>query len=161
MLKNLFLFTGPVHSGKTTYLLEWSRSKNDVRGILTPVIEGKRSFMDIVSGNIFQMEAEAGEEDVFSVGRYIFSKRNFDRALSILEIEIDHPGWLVIDEAGPLELNDQGFANIIRKIIHGNYPELKLILVVRDSLVENIVSHFKLEATSYQLIDKPRFKLDQ
>ena len=54
-----------------------------------------------------------------------------------------------------------GFAKIIRKIIHGCYPELKLLLVVRNSLVENVVSHFKLEATSYQLINNSTFKLDQ
>lgn len=160
MLKKIFLLTGPVHSGKTSFLLEWSRSRSDVRGILTPVIEGRRCFMDMESGNVFLMEAEAGEKEIISVGKYVFSKRNFDKAIEILENEINFPGWLVIDEAGPLELNDQGFAKIIRKLIHGNDPELKLILVVRDSLVENIINHFQFELTTFQLINISTFKLD-
>jgi nucleoside-triphosphatase THEP1 len=161
MLKKIFLLTDPVHSGKTSCLLEWSGKRNDVRGILTPVIEGKRCFRDIGSGNVFPMEAEAGEDEVLAVGRYVFSKKKFDKATEILENEINHPGWLVIDEAGPLELNDQGFAKIIHKIIHGNLPELKLILVVRDSLVEDIVRHFQIEVNTYQFINLSTFKLDQ
>ena len=64
MFKNIFIVTGPINSGKTTRLMEWCKNRNDVYGILTPKINGKRVFMDVATGDQFEMEAQENEENV-------------------------------------------------------------------------------------------------
>ena len=51
--KTVFILTAPIQSGKTTSLTEWIKNKTNVAGILTPVINGKRVFQNIKTGEQF------------------------------------------------------------------------------------------------------------
>src|SRR5436190_2797117 len=101
MPEQVVILTGDIHSGKTSKLVEWCRSRDDVHGILTPVLEGSRYFRDIYSGEQFRMEAD-DEEEALVVGKYRFSKHSFVKAIGILENSIYAEGWMVVDEIGPL-----------------------------------------------------------
>src|SRR5689334_2392243 len=119
--KNIYILTGPIQSGKTTKLVEWSKDKRDVFGILTPVVEGKRVFIDAHTKEQFRMEAESNEEDVLTIGRFVFSKKSFERAGNILTKAMkEKNAWLVVDEIGPLELKGEGFDSIIKQILSAN-----------------------------------------
>jgi len=102
------ILTAPIQSGKTTSLINWSAVRNDLYGILTPVVGGKRVFMNAQTKEQFPMEA-TGEEETLAVGRFEFSKTGFDKAIQIIRDAMTKEGWLLIDEIGPLEIKGEGF----------------------------------------------------
>jgi nucleoside-triphosphatase THEP1 len=78
------------------------------------------------------------------VGRFLFSKKAFDKAVKIIRDDVHKEGWLVIDEIGPLELGGGGFCDILKEVLSLR-PE-KLLLVVRDKneMVEKVKEYFGL-----------------
>lgn len=42
---SLFVVTGDIGTGKTSYLKDWLSFRTDVGGFLSPVIDSKRHFM--------------------------------------------------------------------------------------------------------------------
>jgi nucleoside-triphosphatase THEP1 len=141
----VFILTAPIQTGKTTSLLKWSEKRNDVYGILTPVVEGKRMFMNAHTRQLFLMEAKEGETETLTVGRFVFSKTNFEKAIQIIRESIDKPGWLVIDEIGPMELRGEGFSNILKEVL-ANRKE-NTLLVAREGLAEKVKEYFELPVT--------------
>ncbi len=145
------ILSAPIQSGKTTRLLEWVRSQENVAGILTPDRDGKRYFLDISTGEEFPMEAADNESEIISIGKFKFSKNNFSRAIQVLKRDIGKRGWLVVDEVGPLELKGEGFAEILAEMIterSGN-----ILLVVRDGLLHTVVKQFGI--MSYEAVTRP------
>jgi nucleoside-triphosphatase THEP1 len=138
--QKIYIITAPVQTGKTTALINWSATRNDVYGIFTPVMEGKRVFMNAQKKEQFPMEAAKGETDVLTVGRFIFSKPGFDKAIQIIHDAVDKKGWLIIDEIGPMELRGEGFTEILKEILA--IRKEKIVLVVREGLVEKVKEQF-------------------
>jgi nucleoside-triphosphatase THEP1 len=138
----LILLMAPVQSGKTTSLIAWSAERNDVYGILTPVVNGKRMFMDAHTRQLFLMEARVGETETLEIGKYIFSKKNFEKARQIIYDAIHKEGWLVIDEIGPLELKGEGFSEVLKAVL--SQRKGKIILVIRDKeeMAEKVKARF-------------------
>lgn len=126
----IYILTAPVQTGKTSSLLAWSANKNDVYGILTPVINGKRVFINVHTKEEFPMEAADKETEVWTIGRFIFSKINFEKASRIIRESIHSKGWLVIDEIGPLELKGEGFCTVLKEVLQQRKE--KIVLVIRD-----------------------------
>lgn len=145
----IYILTGPIRSGKTTALLKWIKEKKDAAGILTPDVDGIRHFMNIANHQFFKMEASANEEKIV-VGRFAFSKINFEKANAILLEAVACRGWLVLDEAGPLELNGEGFYNSIKKIMDSGKE--KILFVVREELVEKFCICFQLKASDVKIL---------
>lgn len=135
------ILTAAIGSGKTTALMQWAAKKKDVSGILTPVVGGKRFFMDLQTGQQFPMEAEDGEETLL-IGRFVFSKAGFEKAIGIIRNAIHKKGWLVIDEIGPLELRGEGFAAVVKEVLAQRQDNI--ILVVREGLAEQVKEYFQL-----------------
>ena len=140
-MPDIFIVTGDVHSGKTGKLLNWSGERSDVHGILTPVLEGTRYFLDIHSREQFRMEAD-DKEEALVVGRYRFSRNSFNKATRLLENSIDKNGWLVVDEIGPLELRGEGFSDFLKTIVRERKE--RTLLVVRKALIDDVISQFEL-----------------
>ena len=92
------------------------------------------------------------EEETLTVGRFIFSKAAFDKAIQIIRDSITKEGWLVIDEIGPLELEGKGFYTIINEILI--LRKNKTILVVRKGMVEKVKDCFMINATEVNSIDE-------
>lgn len=136
---HVYILTAPIQTGKTTSLINWSKERNDMYGILTPVVTGKRVFMDAHTKEQWPMEANNGEETV-TVGRFVFSKTGFEKAISIIRDGIDKDGWLILDEIGPLELRDEGFSEILKEVLVEK--KSKTILVVREGLAEQVINSF-------------------
>ena len=143
--KDIAILSGPIRSGKSSALLKWCKGKTDVYGILTPIENGKRVFMDISTGEKFPMEAEGNEPLKIKIGNYNFSLMAFSKAVQIITNALRQSrGWLVIDEIGPLELSGKGFDEILREILETEKAPLKLILVVRDNLLDQVIQHYHL-----------------
>jgi nucleoside-triphosphatase THEP1 len=148
----VYILTGPIQTGKTTSLVSWSEKRNDVYGILTPVVNGQRVFMNAHLRQLFLMEAKEGEEEVLTVGRFTFSKNNFDKAIEIIREGIGNTGWLVIDEIGPMELRNQGFATVLKEVLAAANEKQKILLVVREGLTGKVAAYFDIH-NSINLID--------
>lgn len=134
------ILTGPVRSGKTTALISILETVQKNGGILTPVTAGKRVFMNVENGACFPMEATNEETAVFRVGRFCFSKAGFEKASAIIRSAVPVTGWLVIDEIGPLELNGEGFSDVLNGVLA--LRKEKILLVVREGLAEKVGDHF-------------------
>lgn len=150
--KEIQILSGPKQSGKTSLLLKWCKGKSDIHGILTPIENGKRVFMDVSTGEIFPMEAEENELLKITIGKHTFSLMAFSKAVNIITTAFRQSrGWLVIDEIGPLELSGKGFDEILKEILESEKAPLKLILVIRESLKDQVIQHYHLH--DYNLSD--------
>ena len=145
--KTVFILTAPIQSGKTTSLTEWIRNKTNVAGILTPVINGKRVFQNIKTGEQFPMEAVPGESEVLTVGRFVFSRKNFNQAVEVIRNAINNPGWLVIDEIGPMELTGNGFSDILKEVLIRRNDKLLLVVRDKEDMAERVKQYFNLSNT--------------
>jgi nucleoside-triphosphatase THEP1 len=145
----VFIVTSPIQSGKTTSLVNWSEKRNDVYGILTPEVDGKRMFMDAHTRQLFLMEAKEGETELLSVGRFVFSKTNFEKAIQIIRDGMDKEGWLLIDEIGPMELRGEGFSEVLKDVLATRQYKILIVVRDKDNMVEKVKEYFNItEATS-------------
>jgi nucleoside-triphosphatase THEP1 len=140
----IYILSASIQSGKTTSLINWSATRKDVHGILTPVINGERVFMNAQTKEQFPMEATGGEE-ALAIGRFVFSKAGFDKAIQIIRNAINNEGWLVIDEIGPLELKDEGFCDVLKEVL--SVQREKILLVVREGITKQVKEYFNLHDT--------------
>ncbi len=152
-MKNLLILTGPVHSGKTTKLMQWAAGKKSIDGILQPVIDEKRFIYHIGTRTLRALETK-DSNNAFVIGKYKFNIEVFNWSQTVLlEVLNKNFDWLVIDEIGPLELEGKGLEPAISKIfneiekLNGN-----ILCVVRDSILEKFVEHYRLES-KYDLIN--------
>lgn len=145
ILHNIIILHGAVGSGKTSTLLHWLNKRDDVCGILSPLVSDERVFMTLPEKIIFRIQADAQDKEILSVGKYIFSAAAFDRAIKLIENNLKKDfQFCIIDEIGPLELNKQGFYSLICKMLRVN-KSMYYIFVVRSALVESICSMFKIK----------------
>ena len=154
---NIYIFSRPVHSGKTTELLQWCNQQKNIAGILMPDINGCRKILNLQTKNIFNIEctdATNTKELLTTVGRFHFYNAAFEKANSILLAALNQmPGWLVIDEAGKLELEGKGFYESIVKAVvvyNNNKVAGNLLIAVRESLCNEVISFFEIK--NFQVI---------
>jgi nucleoside-triphosphatase THEP1 len=137
---NVYILTGDIQSGKTTALQQLC-SSIDADGILTPVNTGKREFAEVNSKITYPMEANSSEQNTIQIGRFHFSRKNFERAIAYLK-SLTHSGKIiVIDEIGPLELQGDGFADILTDLLHEG---VKLLIVVRSTSLNEVIVNFEI-----------------
>lgn len=146
MNTQVLIVSDAIGSGKTTALKEWLRTKQNIGGILTPKVNGKRVFEFLPLGETLPMEAE---NSGLTVGKYRFNIANFQKAESTLwncwmDSEIT---TVVIDEVGPLELKKrQGFHELLVKMV-ATPSEVKktLIVVVRDYCLQDFIKTYPFQ----------------
>ena len=153
----VYILTAPIQSGKTTSLSSWSEKRDDVYGILTPVVDGKRIFMNAQNRQLFLMEAKEGEKETLAVGRFIFSKTNFSKAIQIVKDAIDKEGWLVIDEIGPMELRGEGFCDVLKEVLAKRKHNTLLVVRDKEDMVEKVKTYFNI-VYSVQISDTDELK---
>lgn len=157
MRNSIYILTGEIQTGKTTALANWCEPRSDVAGILTPIINGKRQFENILTKEVFDMEATDKEKDVLCIGKYRFSKKAFDKAKRIIEQPLPSTiHYLIIDEIGPLEIRREGFYNSVKTVLEKNCSQ-KIILVVRKNVVNDVITAFDLAKNHTIIIEKSFF----
>jgi nucleoside-triphosphatase len=141
---NIYILTGDIRTGKTTMLQNWCRANPSAEGILSPVIDGKRWFVDIRSDDHQLMEAAVEEKEVLLIGRFRFSQQIFHWAASKIEEAIGrNADVIVIDEIGPLELQEKGFHHALNKILASSVKNL--LIIVRDSKLEEVIEKYQMK----------------
>jgi nucleoside-triphosphatase THEP1 len=110
------------------------------------------------------LEAEIGdnsEDNLVRIGKFVFLESTFNWGREQLQLSINNPSkYLVIDEIGPLELSGQGLEPVVTEIIQNREQFVKknLILVVRENLLDQVISHYNLEGfiqTDHNFLSTP------
>jgi nucleoside-triphosphatase THEP1 len=141
--RRITILTGMVHTGKTTALMQWVQGRDNVRGVLTPVVDGRRMFFDIQSRHVFPMEAGDDEAELV-IGKYKFSAEGFARADMIIRKSFPHDGWVVIDEIGPLELGGEGFAAVLKDLLSSKQRNILLVVRDKDDVLQRVLDKFNI-----------------
>ena len=97
------------------------------------------------------MEA-TGDEDSLAVGRFLFSRSSFEKAIQVIRDAISEKGWLVVDEVGPLELRGDGFYAVLKEVLAARRE--KIVWVVRAGLAELVKECFMTGATVIGSMDQ-------
>lgn len=147
----IYILTGEIRSGKTTALLNWSKNRTDVDGLLCPDNEsGKRYFLKVKSKAEFELEVikEVEAEELIQIGNFKFLKAAFKHANEYLISRASklEGTYLIIDELGKLELKNEGLHRSAEVLIP-NFSTNKhqhLILVVRDYLLQDVLTHYSI-----------------
>jgi len=149
---SIYIFSRPIHSGKTTELLRWCNRQKSIAGVLMPDIDGSRKILDLQTKEIFDIECTDAlntNEPLTPVGRFYFYTAAFEKGNLIITQALDQsPDWIIIDEAGKLELEGKGFYDSIVKTV-AHFQDEKttsnLLITVRESLCEEVITFFKIE----------------
>lgn len=161
------LVIGPLRSGKTTRLLEIATSCENAGGFACPkrITDGEHlgyTIQSIASGasTVFSRRqgiTENGWEAAEAIGDWCISKDGLRFADKTIAEDLESGRSPVfVDEIGPLELMDRGFAKLFRNLLSKPVP---VVAVVREKLVDQVVDHFHIQ--QYTRIDvKARDKHD-
>jgi nucleoside-triphosphatase THEP1 len=150
-MKKINILTGPIQSGKTTRLIAWVKYHRHSSGILTPVINKVRYIYSIHANNYQRLQVDDDqipEKGVVKIGRYSFLESTFQWAREeLISATTVQAKYLLIDEIGPLELSGRGLEPAVSTILQHyiKSPNYHLILVVRENLLEQVISHYNLE----------------
>ncbi len=153
----VFVLTAKIKSGKTTAVLKWSQTKNAV-GLLQPVENKVRFFIDLYSGEKIKLSADDDEKTPIIIGDYRFSKSAFEKGKQILK-EAQHleADWIIVDEYGKLELDGKGLEPAVSELIEfvKKNDSKKLLVIVRDYLFEGFLKKQNLSFTDVFIINSP------
>lgn len=155
-MTQIFIFSAAVNSGKTSVLLDWEKRKSSVGGILSPKRDGQRYFYSIAKDEFRLLDDATGE---IGVGKHRFSAATFAWAIEEFNAQAEKEfEWLILDEVGPLELKQElGFHALFSTILNGEIAaNSKLIVVVRESALEEFIEKYKL--ASFEKIGFDFFK---
>jgi iron complex transport system ATP-binding protein len=157
MSTDIIIIAGKINSGKTTACKTYIRHQRDagksVGGTLSVPVwrKGKKTSYyayDISTQESILLASEAPVSPSVSHGRFHFPLRGFAFAEKVL-LEAAGLGnsapkeIILIDEIGPLELKEEGFAPVLRRLLF-EYSGT-LLLVVRESHLSQACGHFGIE----------------
>lgn len=168
--------TGPVHTGKTSRLLQWCGGRSGVDGLLAPIIGGHRHLVRIAGGDSRDLESLSSERDGVRVGPFTFSETVFAwgraqlleaaRRLTaegptgeaVADREVER--FLVVDEYGKLELKGKGLEPAVGRAIAlvnagASAPPITVVLVIREGLVEPSLARLGIDRRATVLLDFP------
>ncbi len=143
----IFIISGVVHSGKTSaakIVVQLLRSRGlRLRGFFSAgdTDGSDRSayyIEDVLSGERKILCDETPMPDGFRAGRFFFSEEGIAWGRSLLERSVhDRADFVVIDEIGPLEIRDGGWAPAIGHLL--SRSRTPHIWVVRERLTDLVV----------------------
>jgi molybdopterin-guanine dinucleotide biosynthesis protein A/nucleoside-triphosphatase THEP1 len=144
----IYILSQPIQSGKTTLINEWIKNMHSVGGILTPDINGSRKLLDIHNQTYYNLQLQDDEIGI-KIGRFVFDDKVFSMAREIITKAINGQfEWIVIDEIGRLEINQNlGLEPAISELIEAyksNQIASKILLIVRDYLLHDVINHYQL-----------------
>lgn len=164
MSTDIIIIAGKINSGKTSACKSWINEqkshKKDIGGILSIPVWRRGEKNTYYAYDIAREEAVllATTEPVspcVRYGRFRFPYSAFQFAESVISRaaglrDLPPKDSIIIDEIGPLELEEKGFAPALRMLLR-SYSG-RLILVTRETHTEKICSRFALPCNSYSII---------
>ncbi|HSV88182.1 MAG TPA: nucleoside-triphosphatase [Bacteroidales bacterium] len=148
----VILLTGQKGKGKTTLSLKLAAVLKEmgftVDGIVAPEIveNGERTgymIQSVITGQTMPLARKVNSSSGFQTIPFVFEEAALNFGKSILEVpRVESADLVILDEAGPLELNGEGWASTFTNVIaRRNKPTL---VIVRPSLVEKFIEKWNL-----------------
>jgi nucleoside-triphosphatase THEP1 len=145
-LKNIFIVTGDRASGKTSLLAalteEFRQRKRSVGGILSPVVQMDSirtgyDVINILTGERVPLCRNEPDGIGIKIGEWIFRDDGIQFGRTALDPSSSTAcDLIIIDEVGPLELENKVWASSIDRLIGSSH--CPIILVVREHLIEKV-----------------------
>ena len=176
-MSNVQIVTGPVHTGKTTRLRNWIKTREAagevVHGVTAPIVNAERhiALLPSVGAEPSRSLTPSPGEPTVSIGPHVFSESVFAWArrhliagtphgrsalaeLSDSGSDLRAPQWIVIDEIGPLELRGEALEPAVSEVLRAARSPggPAVVLVIRDRLLEKAIGHYGL-GDSFSLLD--------
>jgi nucleoside-triphosphatase THEP1 len=171
----IIIITGEIRQGKTTFVKQiindLLKQNIQIAGFLSTgsyengVRKGFNLF-NIATSSQVELCTKEVHEDWLNYGPYYFNPEGIKFGLEILGSEnISGKQLVVIDEIGPIELNDKGWSSEIEKITSSFViPQL---WVVRKSLVKKIIRKwnignvyiFDIQESSLEVVENKVFEI--
>lgn len=146
MKHKVVILCDAVGSGKTTALQEWVKQTPNALGFLSPVVNAKRMFQNIETGELIPMETENKD---LEVGRFAFDSSNFKLVEDAIKqyFQQTTTEYLVIDEIGPLEIKKNlGFHELLLYLLKNiSVSSPNLLLVVRNYVLEDFLIKYTFD----------------
>ncbi len=147
----IYILTGPIQTGKSSQLWEWSKQTKSVAGLLSLVQDKTRVLLDLSSNSTieFEVDLNTNHEATLQIGKFHFSQKGLEKGIQCLKNALNSPpNFLVLDEIGKLEIEQSiGFHSIALELIHQyKKPGSEiLLLVIRDTLLEKAIQKYDLQ----------------
>lgn len=150
--QSIIILTGNIGEGKSqllSKLIDYYKNNNIITGgILSPALRNNNDcagydLIDINTNEKTILARTKANNDNINVGRFFFLKSGIEFGKQALSVEkMKHCQLIFIDEIGPWELENQGWAAEINKLlIETNIP---MIWVVRSSILEKVIANWNL-----------------
>ena len=153
------IVTGPINTGKTTWLFEDYKSKENADGFACRKIRANDEhigyeLVQLSTGKTCHFISKVDRipqnwNEVFRLGKhYSFNKEGLEFAKNIVESSLEKSvKCFYLDELGHLELKGSGFADILKRLLK---EKIDLVLVIREGLLEQMCKAF--EINDYEII---------
>lgn len=151
------ILTGPVHSGKTTFLkntIPLLREQNfEIDGYLSEAIWKNKEFLgydlvDLKDQRYHPFIRKQGQLDWHRIGSFFFLPGTLDIAKKIIRMS-KKADFCIVDEVGPLELTGKGVWPALKDVL--TIPEQDVLLVVRESILKNFME--KIQRDDFVVYD--------
>ncbi|GEM_PF-1476749 len=156
--RNIYILTGKIHSGKTSFLqkmcdtLKTKGSK--INGLLSPAFyeskthKGYNGF-NIKSEELFALARLDGNPEWEKAGQYYFIPEGLKKAEESI-LDFQNCDLTIIDEIGPLEMKEKGLWKAACFLF--NQPQ-NILIVLRESILDQFLSKTKEKANIFWLKD--------
>jgi iron complex transport system ATP-binding protein len=157
------ILTGPVHSGKTTFLKKsipaFREKKIRIDGYLSEAAWEKEKFIgydliDLKGNRIIPFIRKQGQEEWEKIGSFFFLPETLSLAKRII-LRSKKQDLCLVDEVGPLELKGKGVWPALEDILM--IPEQDLLLVVRESILKDVIQ--KMQRVDFVVYDIKKNKM--
>ncbi len=153
--QKIILISGKQRQGKTTFLKEiitqLEQAEISFDGIIAEGIDvnGQRKGFNLVhlkTNKTYPLATTTPTSGFTQYGRFYFDETVFSKVNKLLTDTTSN--FIIIDEVGPLEIQDKGWSSAIKKLLKTNIP---MIWVVRKSLLAPVTNHWQI--TQAQVFD--------
>jgi nucleoside-triphosphatase THEP1 len=142
----VFILSGPVHGGKTTFLERslprWASRGLPFGGFLSLAVTdpgGAKGYdlLELKTGRRHPYLRREGKPDAERIGPFFFVPESLGLARTIIR-ESPRGELLIVDEVGPLELRAGGLWPDLREAL--GQPDRKILLVAREEILEDLLA---------------------
>lgn len=164
--QSIFLITGNIQEGKTSYLIELVKELNKrglaVGGFLAPgsFESGKRSgfkLRNIISGVEMPMASIKETASWIKFRRFWFNPDAFLQGREWINASLkEEPDVIVLDEVGPMELEGGGWSEMLGFLRNSSVPVQ--LWSVREQLIGEVRQRWGISSSQVIRIDEIQIK---
>jgi len=145
----VYIVSGKISDGKTGFVKRVAAGLMDnqvsVGGILSEKVFENNiligyDIVDVVTSEREKILRTENCDDCNKIGKYAIFEEGFEFGRKVLQSALKENSFVIIDEAGKLELDGTGWSEFLSQI--ANYPQTTFIITIRDINVKEMIEKF-------------------